>query len=127
MENSEAKFEYDIQKRARAGTSATLRAAVALYIIYLGWSIIRGVREGSSDMAPWIGWTAGIVLIAAAVGFGFYIVKRYRQDLEAARIPLTDPDEADSGPDETPESTDGEFFPSSSAANTETDQPEEHS
>ena len=87
MNNSEAKFEYDIQKRARAGTSATLRAAVAIYIIYLGRSIIKGVREGTSTMAPWLGWTAGIVFIAAALGFGVYAWKRWRMDLENARLP----------------------------------------
>lgn len=98
MNNSELKFEYDIQKRARAGTRATLRAAVALYIVYLGWSVIRGVREGTSAMAPWIGWTAGLVFIAAALGFGVYALRRYRLDLEEARLPETGPDElSDSG------------------------------
>ena len=92
MNNSEVKFEYDIQKRARAGTRATLRAVVALYIAYLGWSVIRGVREGTSTMAPWIGWTAGLVFIAAALGFGIYVLKRYRRELEEARLPETGPD-----------------------------------
>ena len=31
----EQQFEYDVQKRARAGTAATLRAVISLYIIYL--------------------------------------------------------------------------------------------
>ncbi len=87
MNNSGADFEYDIQKRARASTAATLRAAVAIYFIYLGRSVIVGVREGSTTMAPWLGWTAGIVFIAAALAFGVYAWKRWRQDLEAARLP----------------------------------------
>ena len=28
----EQQFEYDVQKRARAGTAATLRAVISLYI-----------------------------------------------------------------------------------------------
>lgn len=91
--NSEAKFEYDIQKRARAGTSATLRAVVALYIAYLGWSVIKGVREGGTSMAPWIGWTAGVVFLAAAAAFGCYAFWRWRRDLEAARLPAPEEEE----------------------------------
>ena len=87
VNDSEAKFEYDVQKRARAGTVATFRAAVMLYIAYLGWSVIKGVREGTTTMAPWIGWTAGLFFIAAAAVFCFCIWKRWRQDLEAARLP----------------------------------------
>ncbi len=83
-------YEYDMQKRARAVTTATLRAAVALYIAYLGYSIIKGVREGSTTMAPWIGWGAGCFFIAAALGFCFYVWKRYRRDVEAARLPVSE-------------------------------------
>ncbi len=80
---------YDVQKRARAGTSATLRAAVALYIIYLGFSIIRGVREGGTSMSPALGWSAGLVFIAAALAFGVYTWKRWRREVEAARLPAS--------------------------------------
>ena len=82
-------FDYDPQKRARAVTAATLRAAVALYIVYLGWSIIKGVREGGTTMAPWLGWTAGLFFIAAAVGFAFYAWRRFLREQEAARLPLS--------------------------------------
>ena len=40
------KLEYDIQKRARAGTAATFRAVVAGYIAYLGWKV--ATAEGGS-------------------------------------------------------------------------------
>lgn len=96
-------FEYDPQKRARAVTAATLRAAVALYIVYLGWNIIKGVREGGTTMAPWLGWTAGLLFIAAALGFAFYAWKRYRQDVEAARLPVSE-DSADEGSETEEES-----------------------
>ncbi len=80
------KLEYDIQKRARAGTAATARAAVSLYVAWLGVKIIRGVVTGGSTLPPAVGWIGGIVFIAAAVAFCFYIWKRWRADVEAARI-----------------------------------------
>ena len=83
-------YEYDMQKRAHAITGATLRAVVAFYIGYLGYNIIKGVREGTTTMAPWIGWTAGLFFLAAALGVCVYAWLRYRQDVEAARLPLNE-------------------------------------
>ena len=95
--DSGPQFEYDIQKRAKAGTAATFRAVVALYLIYLACQIIRGVRDGSSSMSPVIGWIAGVFFIAAAAAFGFYTWKRWRADVEASRFPAQAEDE---GPEE---------------------------
>ena len=95
------KLEYDVQKRARAGTAATARAAVALYVAWLGVKIIRGVKEGGTTVPPALGWTMGIVFIAAALGFCFYIWKRWRADLEAAR--LDQAQETKSAEEEPPE------------------------
>ncbi len=101
MDNkNENKLEYDVQERARAGTRATLRAAVALYVIYLGYRLIRGAGDETSTMPVWLAWVAGIALIAAALGFGIYIWKRWKLDVEAARI-REEPGE-DAG-DDTPE------------------------
>ena len=80
-------FEYDIQKRARAGTAATFRAVVALYILYLGYKLIRGVTDGSSTMLPWQGWAFGLLFFLAGLAVGYYAWRRYRIDLEAARLP----------------------------------------
>ena len=55
----EQQFEYDIQKRAKAGTAATLRAVISVYIIYLGWTVLKGVRNGSSPVPVWVGWLGG--------------------------------------------------------------------
>ena len=74
------KFEYDIQKRARAGVKATFRGVVAVYIIYLGYQIIRG-GESAWQIA------AGVVFIAAALAFGVYAFRHWRLDVEAARLP----------------------------------------
>lgn len=80
-------FEYDIQKRARAGTAATCRAVVALYVLYLGYKLIRGVMDGSSTMQPWQGWAFGVFFLLAGLAVGYYAWRRWRIDLEAARLP----------------------------------------
>ena len=88
-ENRNDKLEYDVQKRARAGTAATFRAVVAVYIIYLGYNLIKTTVDGSSTLPVWLGWAAGIFFIAAALGFGYYIWRRWHIDVEAARLPET--------------------------------------
>ena len=88
----EQQFEYDVQKRARAGTAATLRAVISLYIIYLAWSVLKGVRNGSSPVPGWVGWLVAIVFTAAAIAFGVYTWKTWHRDLEAARLPANDGD-----------------------------------
>ena len=88
----EQQFEYDVQKRARAGTAATLRAVISLYIIYLAWSVLKGVRNRSSPVPVWVGWLVTIVFTAAAIAFGVYTWKTWHRDLEAARLPANDGD-----------------------------------
>ena len=88
----EQQFEYDIQKRAKAGTAATLRAVISVYVIYLGWTVLKGVRNGSSPVPVWVGWLVAIVFTAAAIAFGFYTWKTYLRDKEAARLPTDDGD-----------------------------------
>ena len=83
----EQQFEYDIQKRAKAGTAATLRAVISVYVIYLGWTVLKGVLNGSSPVPVWVGWLVAIVFTAAAIAFGVYTWKTWRRDLEAARLP----------------------------------------
>lgn len=78
------KLEYDIQKRARAGTAATFRAVVAAYLIYLGWKI---ATAGDGSMPPLAARLIGCAFIVAAIAFGIYTWKRWRLDLEAARLP----------------------------------------
>ncbi len=79
-------FEYDVQKRARAGTTATLRAVVAAYIIYLGWTVLRRVLNGTSPVPVWVAWLVAVVFTAGAIGFLFYTWKTYLREREAARI-----------------------------------------
>lgn len=86
MDSENSRFEYDIQKRARAGTSATLRACVSLYLIYLGYQMIRNARDGLTTMSLGLSCVFAGLMFLVALGFGWYIFKRYRRDLEAARI-----------------------------------------
>ncbi|MBR0161316.1 MAG: hypothetical protein IJQ02_08575 [Oscillospiraceae bacterium] len=87
MQKNERQYEHDPQKLARAGTSAFLRLAVALYLFYLAYQIIRGVTDGSSSMSPVIAWIAALFFLAAALAFCLYTWKRYRADTAAARLP----------------------------------------
>lgn len=79
--------KYDLQRKARAGTSAGLRGLVAAYLIYLGWKIASGSLTGNSPIPEWAGVLVGGLFILVAVGFGVYIVRRYLRDLKAAELP----------------------------------------
>ena len=59
------RVEYDVQRRARAGTGATLRALVAGYLVYLAWQIVKGVRSGETSMSPAVGYAAAAFFLAA--------------------------------------------------------------
>ena len=79
-------LDYDIAERNKAGSIAALRVAVAVYLFYLGLSMIRDLLRGVSTMSPVFVWIVGLVFIAAAVAFGFYTWRRWRADVEAARF-----------------------------------------
>lgn len=92
----EPKLEYDVQERAKAGTKATFRAVVALYIAYLGYKLIR---------EPQAGWSVavGVAFIAAALAFGYYIWRQWHIDVEKARLPETDGQSGEQTDGETPD------------------------
>ena len=79
--------EYNVQKRARAGTSATLRALVAGYLVYLAWQILQNVRSGATSMKPAVAYAAAGFFLLAAVAFAVYLIRRWRIEVEAARLP----------------------------------------
>lgn len=81
------RVEYDVQRRARAGTSATLRALVAGYLVYLAWQIVKGVRSGETSMSPAVGYTAAAFFLLAALVFAVYLIRRWKKEVEAARLP----------------------------------------
>ena len=79
--------DYDEVKRARAGGIATLRALVAGYLAYLAWQIVKGVRSGESTMAPAVGYAAAAFFLLAAAAFAVYLIRQWRLEVEAARLP----------------------------------------
>ena len=79
-------LEYDVQKRAKAGTRATLRAVVALYLMYLGSELLRTVGDEASAFPSWAGWLFGLLFIAAGTVFGAYTWQRYKKEREEARL-----------------------------------------
>ncbi len=85
--NDKEHFEYDVQRRARAGTSATLRALVAGYLLYLAWQIVKGVRTGETSMSPAVAYAAAAFFAIAALAFVVYLIRRWRKEVEAARLP----------------------------------------
>lgn len=95
------KFEYDIQKRAKAGTRATLRAVVSLYLIYMAYLIVKALGKDSPIPLP-VGYGIAGIFVAAGIAFGVYTYRRYRIDLADARLTPKDPKAS-----EIPESTEG--------------------
>ena len=91
-------FEYDAAKRTRANNLAVLRALVAAYLAWLGFSLIRDCVRGASTLSPAFAWTAGLVFIAAALTFAFYIRSQWKRELAAAKLPKPEANEADPEP-----------------------------
>ena len=91
--------EYDVQRRARAGTGATLRALVAGYLVYLAWQILRNVRAGETTMTPAVAYAAAAFFLLAAAAFAVYLIRRWRIEVESARLPAAEETE-NSGDDE---------------------------
>ena len=89
---------YDPVKRARAGSTAVLRACAAGYLAYLAWQIVAGVRSGESSMAPAVGYAAAALFLLAAAAFSVYLIRHWRLEVEAARLPESD--EAESSAEE---------------------------
>ncbi len=80
-------YEYDMAKRTKANNLAALRALVAGYLAWLGFSLIRDLLRGTSTLSPAFAWTAGLVFIAAALAFAFYIRRQWKRELAAAKLP----------------------------------------
>ena len=64
----------------RGGTAAMdlLRAVVAVYLIYLGVSLILDRLAGRSDMALWLAWVCGVLFVLAGAAFGWFTWRHFR-------------------------------------------------
>ena len=94
------KAGYDETRRARAGGTAALRALAAAYLVYLAWQIAAGVRSGKTTMTPLVGYAAAAFFLLAAAVFTVYLIRHWRLEVEAARLPEADETE-DSAEEET--------------------------
>lgn len=93
MRNDPPKYHY-LRKR-KANLTATFRAVVSLYLLYLSWQIAGGALAGDSPIPSQVVWLLCGLFFAAAVGFGFYTWKRYRADLKTAELTQEELDEED--------------------------------
>ncbi|MBQ7473139.1 MAG: hypothetical protein IJS79_02165 [Oscillospiraceae bacterium] len=78
------------KEKAAAGSSRTvnlfaLRLAVAAYLVYLGFDLLRSFLVGASTLSPAAAWGSGVGFMAAGLGFGVYSLLRYRREAAAAR------------------------------------------
>ena len=76
------------QKQTAEGRRAVnlfaLRAAVAAYLVYLGFDLFRAYLAGASTLSPTMAWLCGPGFMAAGLGFGVYSYLRYRREKAAA-------------------------------------------
>ncbi len=109
---------YNEQMRSKATISAVLRAIVAFYLAYLGWTIAQNSGGEDTSMEPWMGWAICAVFFIVGIAFGVYTLKRYQADLKDAELPPEGPaggsepeelpdDEEDAESEEKIESADG--------------------
>lgn len=77
------KQEDDAARKSRAGNKAALRLAVAVYLLYLGYTILRDMLVGISSLSPVLGWTAGVGFIVCGLLFGWYSWKRWKEARDA--------------------------------------------
>jgi membrane protein implicated in regulation of membrane protease activity len=68
----------------RAVNFFALRLAVAGYLVYLGFDILRGHISGASALSPLLSWLCGVGFMAAALAFALYSWRRYRRECAAA-------------------------------------------
>ena len=68
----------------RAVNYFALRLAVAGYLVYLGFDILRGHLSGASALSPLLSWLCGVGFTAAALAFAFYSWRRYRRECASA-------------------------------------------
>ena len=81
---------FDPARKTKISTIAVLRAVVAGYLFYLGFTILRDLLQGGASPAgtpgslpPWLLWLCGILFILAALAFGWYTWKQYQKQMSA--------------------------------------------
>ena len=76
------------RSKTKITNTAMLRAVVAAYLFYLGFTILRDVLKGEPGSLPlWLLWLCGIVFMLAAIAFGWYTWKQYKKQTAALENP----------------------------------------
>ena len=64
----------------RVSNFFALRLAVAAYLVYLGFDLLRDFLAGASTLSAAAAWGFGLGFMAAGLGFGVYSFLRYRRE-----------------------------------------------
>lgn len=65
----------------QAATSLSLRVIVAMYIVYLAWSIFSGMRSGESPISPLYTYLISGAFVLSAVAICAVSWRVYQEDL----------------------------------------------
>lgn len=77
---------FDPARKSRITNIAVLRAVVAGYLFYLGFTILRDLLSGNPGSLPlWLLWLCGIFFMLAALAFGYYTWRQYQKQMSALR------------------------------------------
>ena len=75
----EEKKEKSAEKN-RAVNFFALRLAVAAYLAYQGFDLLRAYLVGASTLSAAAAWGCGVGFMAAGLAFGVYSLLRYRRE-----------------------------------------------
>ncbi len=70
-------------EKNRSANFFALRLAVAGYLAYLGFDLLRAFLAGTSTLSPAAAWGCGVGFMAAGLGFGLYSFLRWRRETAA--------------------------------------------
>ena len=86
----------DPARKSRIGNIAILRAVVAGYLFYLGFTILRDLLQGKAapsgagSLPVWLLWLCAILFMLAALAFGYYTWRQYQKQMAALRSESTE-------------------------------------
>ena len=74
----EKKKENGAAAKSRGVNLFALRLAVAAYLVYLGFDLLRDFLAGASTLSAAAAWGFGLGFMVAGLGFGVYSFLCYR-------------------------------------------------
>lgn len=82
---NQKKKHYHVVRKNKADTKVILRALVCGYLLYLAWQLLTS-GDSASTFSPLAAMLTGGLFGLAAIGFGIYAVKEYKEGLKAAEL-----------------------------------------